>query len=374
MKILTRLEKWRKKKYAEQINNNNKKIDQQNKLKEEQNNAQVKSLEEEIKNLKLKLADEEKKRNEFEDKAKKLEEENKNIKINAVNKNINNNVNPNLSNNIEKKEENNDNQNQNNKSLFVSNIEKDKDNRFLHNPEEQKPSKQKSIFDISLQNSTDDIFKSFGKMNVNEQSNNQSNNQNSIQSNNQSNNQTNNQTNNISQNITIENLFKESSTNNISKIKIFSSNQNNDKINIFNFNTQNTGQPTQGNQGGLDIFKRNQNQNPKPQTNNIFGTINSSAPTNTEIFKNFTSTTQTNTNPLEQGQTIFGEHANLGGFGSGTANTNNQRKVLHFGTSNATNNANNNTSPFGGFSSGFGTGLFNNQNTQNKPNNDNEYF
>ena len=74
-----------------------------------------------------------------------------------------------------------------------------------------------------------------------------------------------------------------------------------------------------------------------------------------------------------QRQTIFGEHKTFGSFGNLNANTSNQRQVFHFGSSNTTNTITNNVSPFG-VNSGFGTGLFNNQNNQNKPNNENEFF
>ena len=96
---------------------------------------------------------------------------------------------------------------------------------------------------------------------------------------------------------------------------------------------------------------------------------------NTEIFKNLnlSSTTQNNTNALGQGQAIFGEHKTFGSFGNLNANTSNQRQMFHFGSSNTTNTITNNVSPFG-VNSGFGTGLFNNQNNQNKPNNENEFF
>ena len=362
-----KLRKAEKKKYDEQINNNIKKNAEQKKIKDEQSNTQIKSLEEEIKKLNIKLKEVEDKRNEAENKVKTLEEEKKNINIKKSEDNIiNNNVNQdNLSNNArneenaKKNEENSSNQNnQNQTSLFVSNIQKDKDNIFLHNPEEKNiPQKQNSIFDniTSLQNSTDNLLKSIS--NATDQSNNQ--------------------TNNDTQNKAPDNLFTSTSTNNNN---IFSSKQNTTMGNIFKIqqtNTQSTQQPAQNNQGGISLFQRNQNQ--KTQINSIFGNINSNESSNTGLFKNFnfSSITQNNTNALEQGQGIFGEHKSFGNIGNTQVNTTNQRQVLHFGTSNTTNTVSNNVSPFGGFNSGFGTGLFNNQinqNNQNKPNNDNEFF
>ena len=165
-------------------------------------------------------------------------------------------------------------------SLFVSNIPKDKDNIFLHNPEEKNiPIKQKSIFENILQNSSDNLIKSIDTLTV----------------------QSNNQTNNDTQNKPPNNLFTGSSSNNASNKDIFSSKQNTNQRNIFKMetNTQNTQQPTQNNQGGLSIFQRNQNQ--KTQISITFGNINSNVSINTEIFKNLnlSSTTQNNTNALE---------------------------------------------------------------------------
>ena len=90
---------------------------------------------------------------------------------------------------------------------------------------------------------------------------------------------------------------------------------------------------------------------------------------------NLSSTTKNNTNALGQGQgqVIFGEHKTFRSFGSLNANTSNQRQVLYLGTSNTTNTITNNVSPFG-VNPWFGTGLFNNQNNQNKPNNESEFF
>lgn len=59
----------------------------------------------------------------------------------------------------------------------------------------------------------------------------------------------------------------------------------------------------------------------------------------------FSSITQNNTNALEQGQGIFGEHKSFGNIGNTQVNTTNQRQVLHFGTSNTTNTVSNNVSP-----------------------------
>jgi len=360
-----KLRKTEKKKYDEQISNNNKKNEEQEKKKDEQSNAKVKSLEEEIKNLKLKLKEEEDKRNKFENKVKVLEEEKSKLEINindnksgSININNNNGQNNNNKNeeDTKKKEENNDNQSNVNKtSLFTSNIQKDKDNIFLHNPgEKNQQNKPASIFDnLSLQNSNDNLLKSLS--NINDQSNSQINNDNT-------------------QNGTVSNLFTGSSTNNASNNNIFSSKQTTKQTNIFKINTQSTEQPTQNNQSGLGIFQTSQTQ--KTQTNSIFGNINSNSPPSSEIFSNIklTSTTQNNVNALGEGKSSFGEHKNIGIFGNLNINNNNnnQRQVLHFGSSNNTSNISNNVSPFGGIS--FGTGLFNNQNNQNKPNNENEFF
>ena len=333
-----KLRETEKKKHAEQISNNNKKNEEQK--------------------LKIQLKEQEDKRNEAENKVKKLEEEKNAININEnKNKTINNNINqPDLSNNV-KNEENTDNQNNNNKtSLFVSNIQKDKDNIFLHNPEVKNiPQKQNSIFDnINIQNSTDNLLAS--SSNINDQSNNQ--------------------TNNDTQNKAPNNLFTSTSSNNVSNNNIFSSNQNTNQGNIFKqeTNTQNTTQPAQNNQGGLSLFQRNQNQ--KTQTTSIFGNINSNVSTNTEIFKNFNfpPTTQNNINALGKDQSIFGEHKSLGSFGNSNVSTSNQRQMFHFGSSNTTNTMTNNVSPFEGLNNRLGTGLFNNQNNQNKPNNESEFF
>jgi len=357
-----------KKKYEEQISKNKKKNDEQKKIKDEQSIAQVKSLEEEIKNLKIKLKEEEDKRNDAENKVKELLDKEKTIINIEKSKDSTKNINLNQDNasnnaineeNAKKNGENTDNQNNNNKtSLFVSNIQKDKDNIFLHNPQEANipPKQNSSIFDniSSLQNSTDNLLKSIGN----------------------STDQSNNQTNNDTQNKAPVNLFTSTSTNNVSNNNIFSSKQNTNQGNIFKMqtNTQSTQQPAQNNQGGLSLFQRDQNQ--KNQTSSIFGNINSHESTSTEIFKNFnfSSTTQNNTNALGQGLSLFGEHKSFGNLGNANVNTSNQRQVLHFGTSNTTNAASNNVSPFGGFNSGFGTGLFNNQNNQNKSNNESEFF